>query len=58
MIRWLICIIRYKHHDPKRHPLGGFRCSRCFIAIANIGYVSIFRTQYNRRETTRSWGYE
>lgn len=52
MLNTLICI--YYGHDPRRHPLGGFRCDRCGKAGGSLdelgfegqGYISA--TSMNR----------
>src|SRR5258706_2656116 len=54
-------------HVPVRHPLGGFRCSTCGKAGADLqdmgfdGYVSLMRTLFSRDpavELTRTSSWE
>jgi len=35
MFARLRCIIR-QHHQPRRQPIGGFRCSDCGAAFADL----------------------
>jgi hypothetical protein len=62
------CFLR-GHHNPARHPLGGFRCVECAATgetLADMGfkggdYVSPLRTTFDRGPdggVTRSEGYE
>lgn len=53
---WLKCELWYGSHDAVRHPLGGFKCSRCGEAFDNLeeagtmesGYVNKNRRIYDR----------
>ena len=66
MLGSLRCFFRNRH-EPARHPLGGFRCTVCGTAGADLeemgfeggGYVAPVRRLYERdREQvghTRSW---
>lgn len=46
MMNAILCL--YYGHEPRRHPLGGFRCARCSRAAASLdelgfpgqGYIS------------------
>jgi hypothetical protein len=62
MLAKMRCYFRNRH-EPSRHPLGGFRCSECGTAGADLqdmgfdGYVSLMRTVFSRDpvvETTRT----
>jgi hypothetical protein len=61
MIAWLRCTLR-NHHNPARHPLGGFKCLDCGEAARDLdemgfdGYVSPIRRIFRRGpdEVTRS----
>lgn len=63
VMRWLRCLWR-QQHNPTRHPLGGFRCSECGTAGADLeamgfegsSYVAPWRLTYSRKhgELTRS----
>src|SRR6266849_1637582 len=35
MIAWFRCFVR-NHHNPVRHPLGGFKCADCGEASADL----------------------
>ena len=64
-MKWLLCFWR-RHHVPIRHPLGGFRCSACGAAGADLsqmgfdGYVSPMRLLYSREygQVTRTSSWE
>jgi hypothetical protein len=55
MFAWFRCVVR-QHHQPRRHPLGGFRCVECGAAGAdleemgfpNSGWVAPMRRTYDR----------
>jgi hypothetical protein len=55
MLGWLRCLFR-RHHVPLRHPLGGFRCTVCGLAGADLevmgfkdsAYVSLRRPLFKR----------
>lgn len=53
MIARIRCYFRNRH-EPRRHPLGGFRCAVCGKAGADLhdmgfdGYVSLMRTIFSR----------
>ena len=36
MLARLRCIVR-QYHQPRRHPLGGFRCAECGAVGADLG---------------------
>ena len=67
MLARIRCLIR-NHHDPLRHPLGGFRCADCGqvgvdlddMGFAGSGYVSPMRRVFSRnpREFTRTAAWE
>lgn len=51
----LYCAWR-KRHEPKRHPLGGFRCVDCWRALADLeeaGYKDGAAVDPNRRQGPR-----
>lgn len=66
MIAWFRCFIR-NHHNPVRHPLGGFKCADCGEAGADLeqmgfadsGYVLPVRRIFSRDKgeftRTASW---
>jgi hypothetical protein len=55
MFARLRCLLR-RHHQPRRHPLGGFRCAECGAAGADLddmgfvgsGWVAPMRRTFNR----------
>ena len=61
MLAMMRCFFRSRH-EPRRHPLGGFRCADCGTAGADLhdmgfeAYVSPIRTIFSREpiETTRT----
>ena len=61
MLAMMRCFLRSRH-EPRRHPLGGFRCTECGKAAADLhdmgfdAYVSTMRTTFSRDpvETTRT----
>jgi len=67
MLARLRCFVR-RHHDPKRHPLGGFTCRECGTAGESLdemgflggGYVPPQRRIYSREDgsITRTTRYE
>jgi hypothetical protein len=67
MIARLLCYFRH-HHNPVRHPLGGFKCSDCGEAGADLeqmgfvggGYVMPVRRVFSRDrgEFTRTVSWE
>lgn len=67
MTAWLRCWMR-KHHNPVRHPLGGFKCTDCGMAGADLdemgfaggGYVLPIRRLFSRdkSEFTRTMAWE
>jgi hypothetical protein len=66
MIAWFRCFVR-NHHNPVRHPLGGFKCADCGEAGADLeqmgftdsGYVLPVRRIFSREKgeftRTASW---
>ena len=65
MIARLRCMLR-SHHNPTRHPLGGFRCAECGqvgadleeMGFADGGYVLPVRRVFSRDQLmNRVWGY-
>ena len=66
MFAWLRCFTRQRH-EPRRHPLGGFRCVDCGAVGADLeemgfresGWVAPMRRTFDRKhgELTRttSW---
>ena len=60
MLRWLHCLFR-GYHSPERQLVGGFRCSECRLAGAdledmgfeNFGYAPSLRRALVRREVFR-----
>jgi hypothetical protein len=63
---WFKCFWR-GYHDPKRHPLGGFRCRDCRVVGLDMesmgfeaGHVSLLRRVFSRTnaEFTRTHGWE
>jgi hypothetical protein len=66
MLAWLRCLVR-QHHQPRRHPLGGFRCVECGAAGADLeqmgfvgsGWVAPMRRTFDRKhaEFTRASGW-
>ena len=58
MMAWFHCWLR-SHHNPVRHPLGGFRCSDCGamgvslreMGFKELGYVATPRKRFLRDET-------
>jgi hypothetical protein len=67
MLAWIRCYLR-NHHNPARHPLGGFKCSDCGEAGADLeqmgfvgsGYVMPVRRVFSRDhgEFTRTGSWE
>src|SRR5712692_4640301 len=67
MIAWFRCFVR-NHHNPVRHPLGGFKCADCGEAGADLeqmgfadgGYVMPIRRVFSRDrgEFTRTGSWE
>ena len=67
MLASLRCFLR-NHHDPVRHPLGGFKCSHCGqvgadleqMGFDNGGYVLPVRRLFSRNhgEFTRTISWE
>jgi hypothetical protein len=67
MLSWLRCLMRNRH-NPVRHPLGGFKCSDCGTAGADLeemgfsggGYVLPIRRVFSRDrgEFTRTMSWE
>ena len=67
MMAWFRCFVR-NHHNPTRHPLGGFRCADCGEAGADLdqmgfvggGYVLPVRRIFSRDrgELTRTMAWE
>src|SRR6185369_4235564 len=67
MIARFLCYLRH-HHNPVRHPLGGFKCSDCGEAGADLeqmgfvdgGYVMPIRRVFSRDrgEFTRTGSWE
>jgi hypothetical protein len=58
MLAWLSCLIR-NQHTPVRHPLGGFKCSHCGVAGADLdemGYVGLGYVLPVRRVFSRDRG--
>jgi hypothetical protein len=65
------CVV-HGHHEPRRHPLGGFRCETCGLSGRDLddfgfvdgGWVSPVRRVFTRHgagghaESTRTSGYE
>ena len=55
MMARFLCFLRH-HHNPVRHPLGGFRCADCGEAGADLeqmgfvggGYVMPIRRVFSR----------
>jgi hypothetical protein len=67
VIAWLRCLLR-RRHNPRRHPLGGFRCEDCGVAGADLeemgfdygsGWVPPLRRTYDRKHgiLTRTAGW-
>lgn len=59
-MKYFLCILFYRYHDPIRNPLGGFRCSRCGFAEEDaLGYVPLQRSIHDRdaKTITRFWGF-
>ena len=63
---WFKCFWR-GYHDPKRHPLGGFRCRDCRVVGTDMesmgfeaGHVSLLRRVFSRNhaELTRTHRWE
>ncbi|PYQ54812.1 MAG: hypothetical protein DMF78_04435 [Acidobacteria bacterium] len=60
MWAWFHCWLR-SHHNPARHPLGGFRCLDCGamgIDLRDMGYKELGGLTRNRRFFSRddtSW---
>jgi hypothetical protein len=66
MFAWFRCLVR-RHHEPSRHPLGGFKCLTCGAVGTSLdemgfegeGYVAPMRRVFSRQhgEYTRvaSW---
>lgn len=55
MIARIRCLIR-RHHDPLRHPLGGFRCRDCGVLGLDLGEMGFEDEGYvtpSRRPFTR-----
>ena len=53
---WFKCFWR-GYHDPKRHPLGGFRCRDCRLVGLDMesmgfeaGHVSLLRRVFSREQ--------
>lgn len=67
MLARLRCFVRQRH-EPKRHPLGGFTCTECLEAGADLdemgflgcGYVMPVRKVFSRdnHEVTRTSAWE
>ena len=67
MMAWFRCLVRH-HHNPVRHPLGGFKCADCGEAGADLdqmgfvggGYVPPVRRIFSRDhcEFTRTMSWE
>lgn len=67
-MRFFYCHFIRRRHEPKRHPLGGFRCSFCSEAGESLdemgfegqGYVPPIRRLYSRErnELTRTAHWE
>jgi hypothetical protein len=67
MLAWLRCLVRNRH-NPARHPLGGFKCTDCGAAGADLedmgfsggGYVLPMRRLFSRDrgEFTRTVSWE
>jgi len=67
MIARFLCYLRH-HHNPVRHPLGGFKCADCGEAGADLeqmgfvdgGYVMPIRRVFSRNhgEFTRTGSWE
>lgn len=59
MLAWLRCLVR-RHHRPRRHLLGGFRCVECGAAGVDLdemgftgsGWVAPVRRTFDRKHTT------
>jgi hypothetical protein len=58
MLARLRCILR-RHHQPRRHPLGGFRCAECGAAgadLADMGFTGSAWVAPRRRTFDRTHG--
>jgi len=49
MLAWFRCLIR-SHHDPIRHPLGGFQCAECGAVGAHLGEMGFASEAYLRAD--------
>jgi hypothetical protein len=59
MLRWIVCAARGRH-EPRRVPIGGFRCRECGAVGADLndmgfdgeGYVGPLRRIFSRENGT------
>jgi hypothetical protein len=52
MLGWISCHWLGYRHDPVRHPVSGFRCTRCGAVgsdLADLGYADSSRVDLVRR---------
>jgi hypothetical protein len=57
---WLKCELHYGSHDAVRHPLGGFKCTRCGESFDDLEDAGTMETGYvdaNRRFYERGRGH-